>query len=71
MITSLAQLSLPYHTVHLATGDDGTIHCFKYDGTGCDFEIFDNLDDAADYIWARFPMITYNVTVTTEYRRKS
>ena len=70
MITPLAQISLPYHTVHIATGDDGRIHCFKYDGTGCDFDIFEDQYEAADYIAERFPMMTYGVTVTTEYRKR-
>lgn len=66
MIHNLAQISLPYHTVHIATGDDGRIHCFKYDNIGCDFQIFEDQYEAADYIMERFPQINYFVKIQGE-----
>jgi predicted GNAT superfamily acetyltransferase len=28
---------------------DDRIHCFKYSNQGCDFDVFDDLDSAAEY----------------------
>jgi hypothetical protein len=66
MINNLAHLTFRDHAVHISQDTQGDIHCFKYDDSACDFEIFDNQDAASDYILSPLPRITYRVVFTGE-----
>ena len=64
MIINLAQITFPTHTVHISRDDtDGTIVCFKYDCSACDFESFQDETEAADWMLMAIP--TYSYTVIT------
>lgn len=61
MIESIAHITFPSHSVHISRDDLGTVHLFKYDDATCDFNIFTDQDEAAD--WLRLPpdTLTYRV----------
>jgi len=55
MIISQAQLTIGQHYIHIAQDDRGHIYCFKHDLSRSDWEYFDDLDSATDYIFTGLP----------------
>ena len=65
MIDTQVQIRFPTHNVHVQVKND-RIRCFKYNGAGCDFEIFDNQMLASDYIVEPLPVHCYRVEFQDE-----
>jgi hypothetical protein len=51
------------HSVHVWIDSDLKIHCFKYNGHGCDFDIFTDRWLASDWILEPLPTIRWQVTI--------
>ena len=67
MQNSKTHIRFPTHSVHCEIKDDH-IHVFKYCDHGCDFAVFDELEqtDASDYIVTPLNQIHYRVTFPGE-----
>jgi hypothetical protein len=59
------QIRFPTHNVHVQVSDD-IIRCFKYNGAGCDFELFTDYLSAGDYIVEPLPTHQYRVEFQDE-----
>ena len=55
MIVSQAQLTIGHYYIHIAQDDLGHVYCFKHDLKRSDWQYFDNLDLATDYIFSGLP----------------
>jgi hypothetical protein len=55
------------HRVVVSKDDESNrIYCFKHTPSRCEFESFDQEDDAADYIITPMPSIGYQVVIDGE-----
>ena len=61
MIISHAELSIGNYQIQIAQDDLGHIYCFKHDARQYDFEYFDNLESATDYIFSGLPEWKYEL----------
>lgn len=59
IMESICHIKLSTHSVHIAQGEDGLIHCFKYTNEQCDLEEFSDQFEASDYIMTPFPKFRY------------
>jgi hypothetical protein len=56
-----ATINFGTHSVRIRVDQLGTITVFKYMDSWCEYEIFDNEYDAADYIIAPFNSMHYSI----------
>lgn len=66
MIKNLLQIQFPTHNVHISQDDEtGSIICFKYDGSACDFQSFSQDEElqASDWMMIPLPIRSYRVIV--------
>ena len=61
MIVSQAQLTIADHQISIAQDDQGRVYCFKHTNSYSDWDYFDNLDLATDYIFSRIPAFKYQL----------
>ena len=61
MIISHAELSIANYQIQIAQDDHGHIYCFKHDAKQYDFEYFENLDLATEYIFSGLPEFNYQL----------
>ena len=61
MIVSQAQLTIGSNQVSIAQTDSGSVYCFKHNNVNSDWDYFENLDLATDYIFARIPELKYTL----------
>ena len=59
MIVSQAQLSIANYQISIAQTDSGSVYCFKHDNKQADWEYFENLDSATDFIFSNIPDFKY------------
>lgn len=64
MIVSQAQLTIATHHVSIAQDDLGHIYCFKHDSRTSEWDYFDNLDSATDFIFSELPKSKYIVKLS-------
>lgn len=64
MIVSQAQLTIADHYISIAQTDQGHVYCFKHTMNDSDWEYFENLDMATDYIFSRLPEFKYVLKVS-------
>lgn len=50
MIITKAVIKFTSHTAHITVDDHGHVQVFKYSKRSCDFDLFTDQNDAADYI---------------------
>ena len=61
MIISHAELNIANYQIQIAQDDQGHVYCFKHNASMADFEYFDSLEDATDYIFSGLPEFKYVV----------
>ena len=61
MIVSQAQLHIGNYDISIAQDDHGHVYCFKHDQGLCDWEFFENLELATDFIFQGLPKFKYVV----------
>lgn len=59
MITSHAQLTISDYCVSIAQDDTGGIYCFKHNTNTSEWEYFENLESATDFIFSNIPDFKY------------
>jgi hypothetical protein len=59
MIVSQAQLTIADHYISIAQDDRGHVYCFKHTASESEWEYFENLDTATDYIFSRIAQTKY------------
>jgi len=64
MIVSQAQLTIADHKISIAQDDQGHVYCFKHTTTNSDWEYFEDLDLATEYIFSRLPEFKYVLKIT-------
>ena len=62
MILSQAQLTIGRNQVSIAQDDLGGIYCFKHDRSKSEWEYFDNLESATDFIFSNIPDFKYQLS---------
>lgn len=63
-IQTMGSIRFTTHTVVVSKDmESDRIYCFKHTDNRCDFESFDQVDSAADYIIAPFERIEYYVHI--------
>ena len=55
MIVSQAHLTIADHQISIAQTDQGHVYCFKHTSSDSDWDHFEDLDSATDYIFSRLP----------------
>jgi hypothetical protein len=58
-------IHLKDHSIYVHTAA-AVIHCFKYTDSRCDWELFDDLEQATDWMFKPFDPWCYQVTWDTE-----
>ena len=61
MIVSQAQLHINNYDISIAQDDRGHIYCFKHDSQASEWEFFEDLDSATDFIFSGLPKSKYIV----------
>ena len=59
MIVSQAQLTIADHYISIAQTDQGHVYCFKHTMNNSDWDYFEDLESATDYIFAKLPEFKY------------
>ena len=59
MIISHAQLTIGNYQIQIAQDDKGHVYCFKHDSNQSDWDYFDSLESATDYIFSGLPEFKY------------
>ena len=59
MIISHAELAIGNYEIQIAQTDRGHIYCFKHDSNQCDYEQFEDLESATDYIFSGLPVFKF------------
>lgn len=59
MIVSQAQLTIADHEISIIQDDQGHVYCFKHTNSESDWDYFEDLDSATDYIFSRIPQFKY------------
>lgn len=64
-IETIAQLCFHTHYVHIGRNGQGTLYCFKYTDSRCDFAVFDCDHElaAADWILETLPSLEFIVRI--------
>lgn len=62
----IAELKFRSHIVQINQDDAGKIYCFKYTNCRCELEVFDNQDEASEYIVTPMPSMEYVLHVKEE-----
>jgi hypothetical protein len=65
MLASECHIHLKTHSVHVNVNEDN-IRCFKYSQTHCEWEKFEDLDTATDWIFKPFDQYYYRVVLGSE-----
>lgn len=66
MIISHAELSIADYQIQIAQDEQGHIYCFKHDARQYDFEYFNDLESATDYIFSGLPQWQYTLKQRSE-----
>jgi len=66
MQASKSFIQFATHAVHITVTEDHHIRVFKHSDRCCDFAVFDNQDDACDYILELMPSTHYKVSFPEE-----
>ena len=61
MIVSQAQLTIGSNQVSIAQDDLGHIYCFKHNQNSSEWEYFNDLDSATDFIFSIIPEFKYQL----------
>ena len=64
-INTLGYIKFRTHRVHIARDDDH-IYCFKMTNNRCDLEVFEDQEQAADYILTPFASVVYEVNLSED-----
>lgn len=64
-INTLGYIKFRTHRVHIAR-DDSHIYCFKMTNSRCDLEVFEDQEQAADYILTPFASVVYEVNLSED-----
>lgn len=64
-IETIAQLCFHTHYVHIGRSDLGTLYCFKYTDSRCDFQVFEENHElsASDWILEPLPSLEFIVRI--------
>ncbi len=57
----LGHIRFRTHAVAVSRDYSDRLHCFKYNRRRCDFDIFDNIESAGDWILEPLPSITWYI----------
>jgi hypothetical protein len=66
MQASKSFIQFATHAVHITVTEDHHIRVFKHSDRSCDFAVFDNQDEACDYILELMPTTHFQVTFLGE-----
>ena len=57
----LGHIRFRTHAVAVSRDQSLRLHCFKYNRRRCDWDIFDDLESAGDWILEPLPTVTYYI----------
>jgi len=66
MFKAIAHVRFKTHQVTISQNEQGRVHLFKYSDRGCDFEEFDDMIAAGDWILEPLSDIVYRITFEGE-----
>lgn len=63
MIVTQAQITIANRQVSIAQDNRGCIYCFKHNSHTSDWDYFEDLDSATDFIFSELPNSKYIVSL--------